>query len=105
MHPFAAAGKRLSRWSAKYPCQRHERNEQRAVGNAGSYAVRHCRAEHGSGSGERSGGDPLWAFLRRITFGVKEFQRPWVFGGVFASFCRRGQKDVAPEREISLPEA
>ena len=43
--------------------------------------------------------------LRRITFGVKEFQRPWIFGGVFASFCRRGQKDVAPEREISLPEA
>ena len=51
MHPFAAAGKRMSRRSAKYPCQRHERNEQRAVGNAGSYAVRHCRAEHGSGSG------------------------------------------------------
>ena len=25
-----------------------------------------------------------------------------VFGGVFASFCRRGQKGVAPEREISL---
>ena len=51
LHPFAAAGKRMSRRSAKYPCQRHERNEQRAVGNAGSYAVRHCRAEHGSGSG------------------------------------------------------
>ena len=51
MHPFAAAGKRMSRRSAKYPCQRHERNEQRAVGNAGSYAVRHRRAEHGSGSG------------------------------------------------------
>ena len=61
------------------------------------------RAVRGSGSGDRSGGDSLWAFLRRITFGVKEFQRPWVFGGVFASFCRRGQKDVAPEREISLP--
>ena len=51
MHPFAAAGKRMSRRSAKYPCQRHERNEQRAVGNAGSYAVRHRRAEDGSGSG------------------------------------------------------
>ena len=51
MHPFAAAGKRMSRRSAKYPCQRHERNEQRAVGNAGSYAVRHCRAVRGSGSG------------------------------------------------------
>ncbi len=25
-----------------------------------------------------------------------------VFGGVFAAFCRRGQKAVAPEREISL---
>ena len=25
-----------------------------------------------------------------------------VFGGVFASFCRRGQKGVAAEREISL---
>ena len=51
LHTFAAAGKRMSRRSAKYPCQRHERNEQRAVGDAGSYAVRHCRAEHGSGSG------------------------------------------------------
>ena len=37
MHPFAAAGKRMSRRSAKYPCQRHERNEQRAVEDAGSY--------------------------------------------------------------------
>ena len=37
MHPFAAAGKRMSRRSAKYPCQRHERNEQRAVGDAGPY--------------------------------------------------------------------
>ena len=77
----------------------------RSVGDADPYAVRHCRAVRGSGSGDRSGSDSLWAFLRRITFGVKEFQRPWVFGGVFASFCRRGQKDVAPEREISLPEA
>ena len=51
MHPFAAAGKRMSRRSAKYPCQRHERNEQRAVGNAGSYAVRHRRAVRGNGSG------------------------------------------------------
>ena len=25
-----------------------------------------------------------------------------VFGGVFAAFCRRGKKAVAPEREISL---
>ena len=32
MHPFAAAGKRMSRRSAKYPCQRHERNEQRTAG-------------------------------------------------------------------------
>ena len=37
LHPFAAAGKRMSRRSAKYPCQRHERNEQRAVGDAGPY--------------------------------------------------------------------
>ena len=51
MHPFAAAGKRMSRRSAKYPCQRHERHEQRAVGNAGSYAVRHRRAVRGNGSG------------------------------------------------------
>ena len=35
----------------------------------------------------------------------KEIQKPLVFGGVFASFCRRGQKDVAPEREIFPPEA
>ena len=27
----------MSRRSAKYPCQRHERNEQRAVGDAGPY--------------------------------------------------------------------
>ena len=106
------------------------RKHERAVGDAGPYGVRlsscagiretadmdatiplhdnspaRLRAVRGSGSGDRSGGDSLWAFLRRITFGVKEFQRPWVFGGVFASFCRRGQKDVAPEREISLPEA
>ena len=28
LHPFAAAGKRMSRRSAKYPCQRHERNNR-----------------------------------------------------------------------------
>ena len=59
LHPFAAAGKRMSRRSAKYPCQRHERNEQRAVGNTGSYAVRHCRAVRGSGSGERRTSDSM----------------------------------------------
>ena len=102
-------------------CSPQSENGKRAVGDAGPYGVRDRRhgeirvgvgivaagghAGRGSGSGDRSGSDSLWAFLRRITFGVKEFQRPWVFGGVFASFCRRGQKDVAPEREISLPEA
>ena len=40
LHPFAAAGKRMSRRSAKYPCRRHKRNEQRAVGDAGPYGVR-----------------------------------------------------------------
>ena len=32
-------------------CSPQSENEQRAVGDAGPYAVRHCRAEHGSGSG------------------------------------------------------
>ena len=42
-------------------------------------------------------------FCTAVAIGRKEIQRPRVFGGVFASFCRRGQKDVAPERETSLP--
>ena len=32
-------------------CSPQSENAQRAVGDAGPYAVRHCRAEHGSGSG------------------------------------------------------
>ena len=73
MHPFAAEGKRMSRRSAKYPCQRHERNEQRAVGNAGSYAVRHRRAEHGGGSGSyRRVPEPV---IARHPRGARERQR------------------------------
>ena len=49
--------------------------------------------------------DPCGTFFRRIEIDQKEIQKPLVFGGVFASFCRRGQKGVAPEREISPPEA
>ena len=48
---------------------------------------------------------PCGPFCGVVTGEQREIQRPWVFGGVFAPFCRRGQKDVAPEREISLPEA
>ena len=105
MPPLAACAG-AARWAAKYKEYALLRSVfcRTACQHAADKPA-HCRAEHGSGSGDRSGGDSLWAFLRRITFGVKEFQRPWVFGGVFASFCRRGQKDVAPEREISLPEA
>ena len=53
MHPFAAAGKRMSRRSAKYPCQRHERNEQRAVGDADPCNVRErSRGETNAGGAE-----------------------------------------------------
>ena len=48
---------------------------------------------------------PCGPFCGVVTGEQREIQRPWVFGGVFASFCRRGQKDVAPEREIFPPEA
>ena len=46
---------------------------------------------------------PCGPFCGVVTGEQREIQRPWVFGGVFAPFCRRGQKGVAPEREISLP--
>ena len=59
----------------------------------------------GAAAGMGRGGNSLWAFLRRGHRGTKGIQRPWVFGGVFAPFCRRGQKGVAPEREIFPPEA
>ena len=48
---------------------------------------------------------PCGPFCGVVTGEQREIQRPWVFGGVFAPFCRHGQKGVAPEREISLPEA
>ena len=44
-------------------------------------------------------------FQQRKKWGKERRQKPLVFGGVFAPFCRRGQKGVAPEREISPPEA
>ena len=44
-------------------------------------------------------------FCGVVTGEQREIQKPLVFGGVFAPFCRRGQKGVAPEREISPPEA
>ena len=52
-------------------------------------------AERGSGSGGRSGSDSLWAFLRRITFGAKEFQRPWVFGGVLFHISFAVERNMA----------
>ena len=107
---------------AEYPRRKRGRKTMRAVGDAGPYGVRDLR--HGEisvggvcplgafkrGTWERQRG---WRYRRFvvgpfcavIASGRKEFQRPWVFGGVFASFCRRGQKDVAPEREIAPPEA
>ena len=102
--PSASVG--AARWAAKYKEYALLRSVfcRMACQHAADKPA-HCRAVRGSGSGDRRGGDSLWAILHRITFGVKEFQRPWVFGGVFAPFCRRGQKDVAPEREISPPEA
>ena len=45
---------------------------------------------------------PCGPFCGVVTGEQREIQRPLVFGGVFAPFCRRGQKGVAPEREISL---
>ena len=48
---------------------------------------------------------PCGPFCGVVTGEQREIQRPWVFGGVFAPFCRHGQKGVAPEREISPPEA
>ena len=126
--PPAAACAGAARWAAKYKeyallrsvfcrtaCQ-HAADKpahRRAVRGSGSGSYRRVPepviARHPRGAWERQRGEErrrfLMGLLRRITFGVKEFQRPWIFGGVFASFCRRGQKDVAPEREISLPEA
>ena len=100
--PSASVG--AARWAAKYKEYALLRSVfcRTACQHAADKPA-HRRAVRGSGSGDRRGGDSLWAILRRITFGVKEFQRPWVFGGVFAPFCRRGQKGVAPERETSLP--
>ena len=48
---------------------------------------------------------PCGPFCGVVTGEQREIQRPWVFGGVFAPFCRRGQKGVAPERAISPPAA
>ena len=65
-------------------------------------------AHYQRGTWERQRGwdaeaSPCGPFCGVVTGEQREIQRPWVFGGVFAPFCRRGQKDVAPEREISLP--
>ena len=82
-----------------------------SVGAARWAAILYCEdsalstRDVGAAAGMGRGGNSLWAFLRRGHRGTKGIQRPWVFGGVFAPFCRRGQKGVAPEREISPPEA
>ena len=55
----------------------------------------HRRAVRGNGSGDRSGSDSLWAFLRRITFGAKEFQRPWVLGGVLFHISFAVERNMA----------
>ena len=44
-------------------------------------------------------------FSIRTEIGLKKIQKPSVFGGVFAHFCRCWQKRVAPESEMSPPRA
>ena len=54
-------------------CSPQSENAQRAVGDAGPYAVRHCRAEHGSGSGScRRVPEPV---IARHPRGTRERQR------------------------------
>ena len=59
----------------------------------------------GAAAGKEVQAIPCGTFCTAAAIRQKEIQKPLVFGGVFASFCRRGQKDVAPEREIFPPEA
>ncbi len=44
-------------------------------------------------------------FSIRTEIGLKKIQKPSVFGGAFAHFCRCWQKRVAPESEMSPPRA
>ena len=44
-------------------------------------------------------------FQQRKKYGKERRQKPSVFGGVFARFCRCWQKRVAPESEMSPPRA
>ena len=108
----------MSRRNAKYPCQRHERNEQRAVGNTGSYAVRHCRAEHGgrqrllspstgachstppARNMEAAAGRDVQAircgtFLYRSWNRTREIQKPLVFGGVLFHISFAVERNMA----------
>ena len=48
---------------------------------------------------------PCGTFSIRTEIGLKKIQKPSVFGGVFAHFCRRWQKRVAPGSEMSPPRA
>ena len=48
---------------------------------------------------------PCGTFSIRTEIGLKKIQKPTVFGGVFAHFCRCWQKRVAPESEMSPPRA
>ena len=48
---------------------------------------------------------PCGTFSIRTEIGLKKIQKPSVFGGVFAHFCRCWQKRVAPESEMSPPRA
>ena len=125
--PPAAVCAGAARWAAKYKeyallrsvfcrtaCQ-HAADKpahRRAVRGSGSGSYRRVPepviARHPRGAWERQRGwdaeaIPCGPFCGVVTGEQREIQRPWVFGGVFAPFCRRGQKGVAPEREISLP--
>ncbi len=48
---------------------------------------------------------PCGTFSIRTEIGLKKIQKPSVFGGAFAHFCRCWQKRVAPESEMSPPRA
>jgi len=48
---------------------------------------------------------PCGTFSIHTEIGLKKIQKPSVFGGVFAHFCRCWQKRVAPESEMSPPRA
>ena len=86
-------------------CRQRRQVQVRPVGPRNSAGQRTAARYAGAAAGMGVQAIRCGTFLYRGWNRAREIQKPRVFGGVFASFCRRGQKDVAPEREISLPEA